>query len=138
MIICESLVYGYLITATPPANAAVAAVRAAIATRMYPVIRPQSTILPALTYQRVAATRVDGLTEPGRLVDVRLQIDAWAAGYGQVKELAANVRLALNGYAHGPRDGLRAMHFLVDQDLIDETTKTYRVSADYSIWVEED
>ena len=137
MIVCESLVYGFLITA-PPANAAVSAVRALIATRMYPLKRPQTTPLPALTYLRVAATRAEGLTEPGRLVDVRLQIDAWAAGYAQVKELAGQVRLALNGYANGPRNGLRAMHFLVDQDITDETPNTYHVAADYSIWVEED
>jgi hypothetical protein len=34
--------------------------------------------------------------------------------------------------------GLRAMAYLTAHDEYDDASQTYRVSADYSIWVEED
>jgi hypothetical protein len=129
--VCEELLYAYI--------QSIPAITDIIGTRMYPVIRPQTTQLPALSYQRVAETRVDPLTAgaPGAaLTDVRMQIDHWAASYATVKDLAVQVRQAMNG--HNQASGLRAMSYLTAHDEYDDESRTYRVSADYSIWVEED
>jgi hypothetical protein len=131
MITCEALLYAYLQT--------IPEITAIIGTRMYPLIRPQASQLPALSYQRVAETRVDSLKTgtPGpSTTDVRMQIDAWAAEYEDVKDLAVKVRRAMNG--HNQAAGLRAMAYLTARDEFDVDSHTYRFSADYSIWVEED
>ena len=56
--------------------------------RIYPMIRPQGSTLPAITYQRVSRSRVDPfnrsdpLDADERVQNARLQIDCWAATYG--------------------------------------------------------
>ena len=94
---CEPLVRALLL-ADPAVSAAVGG------SRIYPLIRPQGSALPAITYQRVSRIRVDPfsradpLVADARVQNARLQIDCWAATYGDVKELAADVLNVLAGY----------------------------------------
>jgi hypothetical protein len=108
---------------------------------IYPLLRPQTEPLPAITYQRISATRFDPLEAPMPLADARLQLDCWAKSYAEVKDLARAVRQSLNGFAGppGPRPCLRAIRaFPDDRDLFESESGTYRVSQDFSVWWEED
>ena len=67
---CEPLVRALLLD--DPSSAAVGG------TRIYPLIRPQGTPLPAITYQRVSRTRIDPLNGMERVQNARLQLDCWA------------------------------------------------------------
>ena len=51
------------------------AVSALIGTRWYPVVLPQSTAFPAVTYQRITTTRVGSHHGPSGLAAARFQID---------------------------------------------------------------
>ena len=112
-------------------------------TRIYPLVRPQGTPLPAITYQRISRTRFDPLNGMERVQNARLQLDIWGADYGDVKELAADVLEVLGGYAvtePGPPPALRAIIALPDErDLLepDPAPAIFRSSSDWSIWWEE-
>lgn len=133
MSTCESLVRTLLL-ADPIIAGAVGG------TRIYPLIRPQGTALPAITYQRISRARYDPLDVPGTLADARLQIDCWAASYAAVKDLAADVCKVLNGYTESgtPRPALRAIRALPDdRDDYEAEPPVWRVSSDYSTFWEE-
>jgi hypothetical protein len=147
----EVLVRNLLLNATPAGD------------RIHPLLRPQASALPAITYQRITVTRRDPLDratigaqpipahpiEPPEvryvrhdpLANARLQIDCWALSYSMVKELADTVYHRLNGYAAPPGPawpcltGIRALP--QDLDDYEPETQIYRVSQDYSIWWEE-
>lgn len=109
--------------------------------RIYPILRPQTAALPAITYQRITTTRVDPLEAAVPLADARLQLDCWATSYATAKELATKVRRALAGqsYPDGPSPTLAAIRPLEnDRDDFETDTKIYRVSQDYSVWWRED
>lgn len=108
-------------------------------TRIYPLVRPQGSPLPAITYQRVSQTRADPLVGRERVASIRLQIDCWSAKYADLKTLAQDVSEVLHG--HGTTDpppALRAIRALPgERDDYDEGPAVYRVSSDYSVWWEE-
>lgn len=109
--------------------------------RIYPLVRPQGTALPAITYQRVSHVRYDPLVGRERLANVRLQLDCWAAQYGDLKDLAHDVSEVLNDYVVTGADtpgGLRAIRQLPgERDEFAEEAAVYRVSSDYSVFWEE-
>jgi Protein of unknown function (DUF3168) len=130
---CETLVRDLLLR-DPEINGAVGG------TRIYPVVRPQATPLPAITYQRISRTRFDPLDEPGALADARLQIDCWAASYAAVKDLAADIQHVLNGYTESGTapPALRAIRaYPDDRDDYQADPPVWRVSSDYSVFWEE-
>lgn len=98
--------------------------------RVYPMILPQGSVLPAVTYQVIDKPRIDTASLSGHnaRVRARVQVDCWAGTYAQVKSLADATRNAL----------LTASAFtalnLDDRDLYEDDTHIYRVSADFSVW----
>jgi hypothetical protein len=109
-------------------------VTALVATRIYPMLMPQTAPLPAVTYQRISTERVQGLRGSLGLIDPRVQVDSWAETYGTAKRVAEQVRLALDGYT--TPGGLFSM-ILAERDLLEEDGLRHRVSQDYSIWAPE-
>jgi hypothetical protein len=114
----------------------------AAAPRIYPLIRPQGSLLPALTYQRIAESRTDPLTlppdppYPGRLLTLaRFQYDAWAGKYPDVTALALEVQRAFRYFTDAPAIG--AVAFQSQEQLYESDTQTWRVRMDFDVLTEE-
>lgn len=95
--------------------------------RVFPMVRPQESGVPAVTYQRVSNVPTTSLAGDSGLDSVRVQIDAWASTYANAKALAAQVRSALLGAA------FKAL-MVSDFDDYETETQTYRVSMDFNCW----
>ena len=137
---CEPLVRALLL-ADPAVSAAVGG------SRIYPLIRPQGSALPAITYQRVSRIRIDPLRVPAdaQVQNARLQMDCWAATYGDGEgprgRRAERPGRATSCWRPAPPPTLRAIAALPDErDLYESepAPPVYRVSADYSVWWDED
>lgn len=116
-----------------------AGVAALVATRIYPILMPQNTTLPAITKQRISGPRVQSLVGSSGLAYPRYQVDAWASTYDGAKAVADQVRAALDGfrgYVGTVRIG--GIRLIGDQELYEEETRTHRVSQDFSVWHDED
>lgn len=96
--------------------------------RVYPMILPQGSVLPAVTYQVVDKPRIDTASLSGHnsRIRARVQVDCWATTYAQAKSLATATRNAL-------LSAFTALN-LDDRDLYEDDTHIYRVSADFSVW----
>lgn len=106
----------------------VAALKAAdvASDRVYPVKRPQDSILPAVTYQRITADFGGSLGgDTSNCTRVYLQIDCWAKTYGAAKALAAEVRAAMKTIKSMPIDST---------DFYEDETEIHRVSFDFYVW----
>jgi hypothetical protein len=74
------------------------AVSSVVGTRVFPIIAPQGTALPLIVYQRTNVQREQSLTGPiGRPV-ITLQLTSYGTSYSSVKQLAREVRLAVDGW----------------------------------------
>jgi hypothetical protein len=74
-------------------------VAALVAARVYPIKLPQSAVFPAVVYQRVSTVGGFALGTPVGPTRSRVQLSAWAATYGQARQLGEAVVHALNGWA---------------------------------------
>lgn len=114
-----------------------ATVTSIAADRIYPVLLPDESTLPAITYQVIATTPLYALDERINLTRYRIQIDAWAKwpSYAQAKSLAEAIRVVLDGYS-GPRpDGSRIDSIIQvgATDLFEPSGLIHRVMAEYII-----
>lgn len=100
--------------------------------RVYPMRRPDGSAVPAITYQRIASTPINGLQGSLGVDKVRIQVDCWAAGdvngYKAAKTLAAAARVALEASAD-----LHAL-LLTEGDDYEPDANLYRVTMDFSVW----
>lgn len=65
--------------------------------QIYPIAVPKNAMLPFCLYKRANISRESHLTGPMFMPLVNLQIASWATSYDAVRELADEVRLALDG-----------------------------------------
>jgi hypothetical protein len=105
-----------------------------VGTRVYPVTLPQTVTLPAVSYLRVLAQHSHTYEGPCDLARARIQIDAWAAAYGQAKAVAEAIRHAL---AHFQDATVQAALATTERDLYEPDVRTYRVSSDWFVWFSE-
>ena len=117
--------------------AADAAIAALVSTRIYPMLVPQDSDLPAIAYQRISRIGQhshDGASVPAR---ARIQITCLASTYSGAKALAGAVEDALDGYS-GTVSSVVIDAFLDNE--LDEWAGTFDlpvVRQDYLIWYEE-
>lgn len=111
-----------------------------VATRVYPIKRPQGTALPAVIYELASETVNDALPSQGSLKRARLSVQSFASTYGGVKTLAAAIRAALINY-NGTTSGatIDSLREEVVNDLGEERSPgsdegVYRIVADYVAW----
>lgn len=114
-----------------------AAVTAFVGARMHPIILPQHSLYPALSYSQVSGVRLYSLCGPDGHVQIRITINSWAETYTEVHGLADAVRGALTV----PVDG--ATNIRLDNELDffepDASEKgVYRVAQDFLISFMED
>lgn len=129
----ETALYGYL-TSDP-------GVEALVLDRVYPVRMPEGTILPAITYARVSATRTytyDSFEDTDAFTKARVQFNCWSTRPEEAMEIGEAVLLALSGY-DGDMGGqlIGASFAVLEQDLYDGETKIYRRSLDFHILYED-
>lgn len=70
-----------------------------VGTRIFPNVVPQDQSLPAISYQRIATSRVWSLEGPSGLAQPTFQVNCLAATYDALRTLSAAVRAALDGYS---------------------------------------
>lgn len=74
------------------------AVSSVIGTRVYPLLAPAGTPLPLVIYQRTGVERPQSLTGNVGNPVVTLQLTTYGTSYTSVKNIARQVRLALDGW----------------------------------------
>jgi hypothetical protein len=84
--------------------------------QVYPIAVPKNAVLPFCIYKRQNITRESHLSGPMFMPLVNLQIASWATNYDGARELADEVRLALDG-ATGTLAGVT----IEDMRLVSET-----------------
>jgi len=99
--------------------------------RITPVIRQQSSVRPALVYTLIfgdAQTDLDG--DDGDLLQLRVQLDAWATTYADAAQIAERVRLRMQTAA----STIKAVPLNTGTADFEPSTKLYRVLMEFSCW----
>ncbi len=103
-------------------------VTSSVSTRIYPLIVPQESAFPVITYTRISGGKQNDLFGYSNLENPRIQIDCWAKTYKEVKTIANNVHDVM--YAVTTFYAIQ----ISDMDLYDHEVELYRESMDFSIW----
>ncbi|HEX4499855.1 MAG TPA: DUF3168 domain-containing protein [Scandinavium sp.] len=116
-----------------------AGVQATINGGIWPVLMPEFTEYPAISYIVVDSPPVQSLGEPVGLAHPRFQINAWANSYLEVKQVTDAVRLCLDGYrgAVSTDSGVVNICGIVfedDRDAYEKDTRTFQASRDFIVW----
>jgi hypothetical protein len=101
---------------------------AVVSNRIRPIVRKQGESNPCITYHRVAGVPMadlDGLD--GKLIDIRLQLDCWAAGFEAAAALGELVRTRLQTSASS---FVARVNF--DEDLYEDDARIFRRMLDVS------
>ena len=108
-----------------------ASISALVADRIHPMLLPQGSALPAMTYQEVAdEPQTDLSGTDGDMVRYRTQIICWAASYTAAKALAELVRARLQTAA----STFKAVPLPSGQDVYEDSTKRFGFYRDFSFW----
>lgn len=100
-----------------------------VGTRIYPLVLPQNTEYPAITYYRVSGPE----HHDKDVAYPRIQLTAWAETYEEAKTVAAEVKAALQrfkGTMGVPGVVVIQGVFQNDMDLYDNETGVYYVATD--------
>lgn len=84
--------------------------------QIYPIAVPKNAVLPFCIYKRQNITRESHLAGPMFMPLVNLQIASWSTNYDGARELADEVRIALDGAT-----GTLAGATIEDMRLVSET-----------------
>jgi hypothetical protein len=103
-------------------------VTSSISTRIYPLIVPQESPFPVITYTRISGGQQNDLFGYSNLENPRIQIDCWAKTYKEVKTIAANVHDVMYAVTT-----FRAIQ-ISDMDFYENDVELYRESMDFKIW----
>ena len=127
----ETVLYTHLTTTS--------AVSAIVGTRVYPAHLPQDVTLPAIRYQGI--DRPEFLANPRvatlRLVQKRIQIDAFASTYAGTKALEAVLIPALYAFNHGVDSCIVGTQVVDQRDLSDVEEGVYRSTVDIIVSMNE-
>lgn len=111
-----------------------------IVQRVFPVMAPDGTVLPYLTYQTISDNSINHATGATETNQCRIQVDLWAQTYAESKALATAVKTALKNWTDsGGSPVISSCHYQNGNDLPDPVTpgqesRVYRVSQDYLLW----
>jgi len=121
----EEAVYAYLLGKTDITDI--------VSTRIYPVVLPQGTELPALTYMQVS----NPVHHDVDIAYPRMQISSWAEDYADAKSLFYAVKEAMQRYKGimGGGSGVKVAQvvFLNSFDLYSQATERWHIPSDYKI-----
>lgn len=98
---------------------------------LHPMIAPQGTPLPYVTYQRITSNVNNVLSGPPSIDNVRMQVDVWAdvasGGYARAQSLAQSIIAAMQAW---PVQNV----LLNNYDLYEQDVQVFRVLLEFSIW----
>ena len=129
-MVIEEALYAYL--------SSHAGLTALVSTRIYPLVMPQNATLPAVTFSKISGPRAHAMQQDAGLAYPRFQVSCWGGTYKQAKEVAGQVRAALQDYT-GTMGGAGGVVvsgvFLEDEnDLYEPGTQAYHIAIDFIIW----
>lgn len=112
-----------------------------VGTRMFPRVLPQGVRDPAIVYNRVSMLGDHHMQGASGLVEVRMQIDAWAETADDAYELAVAVKQRIDGYrgemqsVASPPEVVfvQGVFFANARDDYDSNRQLYRESWDYML-----
>ena len=105
------------------------------ANRLYPLLLPTDSALPAATYNVVSVTPLYELTERVNFTKLRLQIDAWGTTYSDAKDLAAAIVDTLDNFSGLLPDGTQVFGVQLrnSTDDYEHEALTFRVLTEFNI-----
>jgi hypothetical protein len=115
-------------------------ITALVGARIYRGWRPQESKTPCISFFRVSTTPLNGATGASGTDNARIQIDCWATSPKSARAIAEAVRGALDGWI-SVSPASHAALLVADVDLVEPPQEAagqfeYRVSQDYSIWMD--
>ena len=110
-----------------------ATLAALVGSRIYPLVRPQNSALPAITYQRISAPRVTSHGGDSGLTNPRYQFNCWSDSYLEARSMAERLEKLFGGQS-GMFPGAQAS--FVDNDLDDSEPdeREFRAIVDVVFW----
>ena len=116
-------------------------VSALVVARVYPWMRQQGTVFPAIVYELDGTEPEQDLDGYGGMTRAELSVSSIAETYGGAKTLAGHVRDALNGYTGTPTDGVAINSLVHDNDIgivedsqIGNSRGVTVIESSYIIW----
>jgi len=105
-----------------------------VGSRIYPLLLPQNPVLPAVTYQRISTSRLHAF-ERSLLPHPRFQFNCWAESFPRAKDVAEQVKLALDVYM-GAMGAETVCASIIDgeRDVYDPETKIWNSIIEAVIW----
>ena len=98
--------------------------------KIYPLKAPQNTSFPFIVYQRITTAPDYSLSGFANLSNVTIQFDAYATNHSGVRTLSSALHTAMQSATF--KNILEN-----DMDFLDPDLDGYRVTQDYSIWINE-
>lgn len=114
-----------------------------VGTRVYPILAPAGTPLPLVVYQRTAVERPQSLAGNVGNPVVTLQLTTYGTSYTGVKNIARQIRLAVDGWT-GTTSGVTIQRSTltgeadgVDMPQDDQTLPYYNVQQTFQFRINE-
>lgn len=111
-----------------------------VSTRIFPVLIPQKTTMPAIAYEQTSGARVHATDGPAGQVNSRWQFNCWGSSYASVRAVANALREAIDGYS-GTTAGVifQAIQSQDENDIKADPAganraRRYGKSLDFEIW----
>jgi hypothetical protein len=107
--------------------------------RIYPVARPQGSLLPAIVLATVSNVPVYTNDGEAGIAEARVQIDCWGATYGSVKAASRAVTASLSAF-FGTVDGTVFQYVLLDGERDSRESGSnvaeylFRTQLDFRVW----
>jgi len=95
-----------------------------VTSKVTPLMLPQNTTYPAITYFNVTPVPINHLKGESTTQNARIQVDIWAESYTEVKSLYLQVKTAMSAISL----------FIGANEVYEDKTKLYRLSLDFSVW----
>lgn len=116
---------------------------ALVSTRVTPVLVPQGSAMPAVTYAQVSGIRIHATSGPAGLVNSRWQFNCWGVSHASVRAVSDAVRQAIDGYS-GTIGGVTIQAIQTEMEVnIDANpaginrARRYGKALDFNVWFEE-
>lgn len=111
-----------------------AGLSALIGTRAYPTLLPEKPTLPAVRYRRISGPRESAMGVDLGIAHARFQLDSFAATYTGARDVAAQVRAALQRY-RATVGGVEILDIFVENELhlYEDELKIHQVLQDYRV-----
>jgi len=111
---------------------------------IYPLIIPQGSATPAVTYQQISNPGIHAMAADPNIRSPRFQVDSWSSAYSNVKAIAYQVQQALRDYSGSTQSVTIARIFYDNEVEMAEVGTaglkgqskeiTYHIAQDYIVW----